>query len=261
MNANLAIDFMNKQLLMGFQVNTIDSIDSEEFILQCIDDIRTSEKFDLGTGLERLFGSESFSVEDLEIWNLPYDKVYFEMQETELGTPLAAVLHKIEDQIEGTFFTPVEDKNERIIGMIPNGILMHQKNGKVVFNSIRKRVEIDELIIKNSYSLMFYIKKALEVINCSNVVIVENEPSRFVNQRKKQKGLCPLFTYKTLHITNEEKKIYRKNGNGTHESPRLHLRRGHIRKLPTGKRIWVQSCLVGDPAKGFSDKDYLVKVS
>ena len=44
------------------------------------------------------------------------------------------------------------------------------------------------------------------------------------------------------------------------ESPCLHWRRGHWRTLhrgePNEQRIWVDRCLVGDPAKGFHQPDY-----
>jgi len=38
-------------------------------------------------------------------------------------------------------------------------------------------------------------------------------------------------------------------GKGTHASPRQHLRRGHIRRLRSGKAIWVRECVVN------ADKD------
>lgn len=49
------------------------------------------------------------------------------------------------------------------------------------------------------------------------------------------------------------------SGNGTHESPRLHVRRAHIRKLQTGTLTFVRQCLVGDPSKGIADKHYEVQ--
>ena len=44
----------------------------------------------------------------------------------------------------------------------------------------------------------------------------------------------------------------------THASPRAHDRRGHWRSLPTGRKIWVNPCRVGDPDNGIVLKDYLV---
>lgn len=47
---------------------------------------------------------------------------------------------------------------------------------------------------------------------------------------------------------------------GSHESPRLHWRRGHWRALHRGSefesKAWVRRCLVGDPTRGAIHKDY-----
>lgn len=47
---------------------------------------------------------------------------------------------------------------------------------------------------------------------------------------------------------------------GTHESPCLHWRRGHQRVLHRGSefesKTWVHRCLVGDPSRGYLEKDY-----
>jgi len=41
--------------------------------------------------------------------------------------------------------------------------------------------------------------------------------------------------------------------------PRLHERRGHLRRLKTGKNVWVKSCKVGDASKGAIFHDYAIK--
>lgn len=43
---------------------------------------------------------------------------------------------------------------------------------------------------------------------------------------------------------------------GTHASPRWHIRRGHWRTLPDGRRTFVRECEVGDPTRGGVVKDY-----
>ena len=99
--------------------------------------------------------------------------------------------------------------------------------------------------------------RAIEVFSLSNVFTVENHPPKFINAKRKKKGKIPFFSYHTLHIG---KPRSGKSGEsiGTHNSPRLHFRRGHIRKLADGRRIWVNACLVGDKSKGMVMKDYKV---
>lgn len=102
---------------------------------------------------------------------------------------------------------------------------------------------------------------AMEVLACSNVTYIDNPAPKFINEKRKKKGKVPFFTYKTLHITanasgEKEKPI----GTGTHASPRVHLRRGHIRRLGDGRRIWVQACVVGAKENGMVAKDYAVSL-
>ena len=103
----------------------------------------------------------------------------------------------------------------------------------------------------------FQIAIAIEVFSCSNVIAVNNDPPKFINAKRIQKGKQPFFSYKTLHI--KDGNVSNKNrGEGTHASPRLHLRRGHIRRYASGERVWVRATLVGDKSKGFVLHDYKV---
>ena len=45
---------------------------------------------------------------------------------------------------------------------------------------------------------------------------------------------------------------------GTHAPPRWHIRRGHWRQLPNGRRVFVRECEVGDSMHGGIIKDYRV---
>ena len=100
--------------------------------------------------------------------------------------------------------------------------------------------------------------EAIKILNCSNVEAADNVPSKLKQALQKKKSNTPLFTYKTLHITNTRKQKGL-TGGGKHASPRVHLRRGHIRKLPSGATIWVQPCVVGDRTKGMVHKDYIFR--
>lgn len=98
------------------------------------------------------------------------------------------------------------------------------------------------------------IVELFEVLNCSNVYKEENKPPKFINAKRAAKGKIPFFSYWTVHIRQKEKSI--ENCGGTHASPRLHLRRGHIRRLANGVTVWVTHCLVGNKSLGIVQKDY-----
>lgn len=97
----------------------------------------------------------------------------------------------------------------------------------------------------------------LEALQCSNVQVRDNPPPKALVRQQKRRGQVPMFSFKTLHIDTGDKEI-KTNKGGKHESPRLHFRRGHVRRLTSGKKTWVSPCMVGDASKGQVFKDYEV---
>lgn len=99
-------------------------------------------------------------------------------------------------------------------------------------------------------------------LSCSNAHIEDHpdKPSKLKNDLRKKKNKLPFFEFKILTIDSGKSKNSEpgKSTGGSHASPRVHLRRGHIRKLPT-KNVWVNACVVGDKSKGEITKEYLVK--
>lgn len=102
-----------------------------------------------------------------------------------------------------------------------------------------------------------FMIRFVAALNCSNTYLVSNEPSAKLQKARLKRGKLPLFEYKTLHVKLNETRVKKQPGGGTHASPRVHLRRGHIRHLPQGN-IWVNACVVGDKSKGVIHKDYEV---
>jgi hypothetical protein len=114
----------------------------------------------------------------------------------------------------------------------------------------------------SGYTDILVTAKAIEAFSCSNVVSIKHSAPKLINEKRKKKGKVPFFSYHTLHITGEYTKSENDaNQKGTHASPRLHLRRGHIRRLSDGRRVWVSSCVVGDKSNGISLHDYCVNAA
>lgn len=82
-------------------------------------------------------------------------------------------------------------------------------------------------------------------------------PNTFINKKRIKKGKLPLFDWHTVTI--ERSSAQRAPAGGTHASPRLHDRRGHWRKHPSGRQVWVKPCKVGDARLGVVFKDYVVQ--
>lgn len=79
----------------------------------------------------------------------------------------------------------------------------------------------------------------------------------FTNRRKIEQGKAPTYDWTTVEI--EPVKARSEDKGGTHASPRLHDRRGHLRRLRNGKNVWVKPCKVGDASKGTVFHDYVIK--
>ena len=95
------------------------------------------------------------------------------------------------------------------------------------------------------------------ILGCSNVTTVDHVAPVALNKKRARSGKLPILSYKTLVIALDQAKKESSAMGGTHSSPRVHLRRGHIRKLPSEERVWVQSCVVGSK-HGMVSKDYKV---
>lgn len=79
----------------------------------------------------------------------------------------------------------------------------------------------------------------------------------FTNRRKASAGKLPQYDWRTVVITPQQPRSSAQGG--THASPRLHDRRGHLRRLRNGKNVWVRPHKVGRPELGTVFHDYEVK--
>ncbi|MCY1306435.1 hypothetical protein D9M70_562970 [compost metagenome] len=94
-----------------------------------------------------------------------------------------------------------------------------------------------------------------DVLRCVNVATVEHPAPERLNAKREARGKVPLFSFKTLTLAAPNARRPGLVLGGTHASPRVHLRRGHIRQLADGRSVWVQPCVVGSK-HGVVHKDY-----
>ncbi len=104
------------------------------------------------------------------------------------------------------------------------------------------------------------VLRLMAALSCNNVQTLEFPAPLALNKKRmaKSNGATPFYTYKILDVVPPSVKT---DGTacGVHTSPRAHLRRGHIRRLPTGTTTWVQSCMVGSASAGTVEKDYRLR--
>jgi hypothetical protein len=81
-----------------------------------------------------------------------------------------------------------------------------------------------------------------------------------VNSKRARNGRAPLLDYHVLSVDGE---VWDRSesalGSGT--GLRSHLRRGHIRRLGNGHRVWVRQAYVHGSKDGFVSKEYDVDVA
>jgi hypothetical protein len=97
--------------------------------------------------------------------------------------------------------------------------------------------------------------QACAALACTNVTTEVVRPNR---EARAASPASTLFDYHILMIDPGKERNPSEDRGGTHASPRTHLRRGHIRRLAWGPRIWVNSCVVNPTAIGTVNKDYVV---
>lgn len=82
-----------------------------------------------------------------------------------------------------------------------------------------------------------------------------NPHSIATGERRQPRSAADTDVYRVVTIEHRDG-VSRGDGSGSHASPRLHWRRGHIRALDGARRVWVRPALVGDGEHGTVVHDY-----
>jgi hypothetical protein len=115
-----------------------------------------------------------------------------------------------------------------------------------------EEIAASSFILRSVYELC----EALSCTNVSHEPIEKINPA--VNARRVRDGKLPLYETHRLVINAGKQSSISGVSGSSHASPRQHLRRGHIRRLPSGN-IWVNSCVVGSAELGVVKKEYAIR--
>lgn len=103
------------------------------------------------------------------------------------------------------------------------------------------------------------VMELIEILSCKNVLTETLAAPQALNKKRAGKGKPPFFEYKVLMLDHlGQSKASTGAPKGAHASPRIHLRRGHIRRLAE-RNVWVNAAVVGNKQAGMVMKDYAVK--
>lgn len=95
-------------------------------------------------------------------------------------------------------------------------------------------------------------------VNCENVKRERIEAPAKLNKKRAASGKAPFSSYWVLDVFKESYESGPASG-GSHASPRRHFRRGHIRRLASGKSTFVRHTMVGAGDAGAIQKTYKIK--
>lgn len=236
---------------------------ANDMVAGAIDELRFAPKFSLG-------GSKDLPsvchLDDEEINSgpirLPFDLMAIETTSNEDDGDYECVfLYKRASASEVQIYAFMRKPGEGDWNVVASWCLIEVGQG----GTHHQRIVSEEYVENDQQRAAVYVaakaaKVVLQALNalieCNNVV-VETVPApkpQAGQKLGKRKRELLQFEYRILTI--KGRRSYEKHGEASHSSPRLHLRRGHIRKLPTGKTTWVRNCAVGSGKRGMVQHDY-----
>lgn len=126
--------------------------------------------------------------------------------------------------------------------------------GMIRYGPVEENVNMDQA---EAEMILGFIAAWYESLAQRGEAYVPSIIQNFTNRRKIAQGKVPSYEWRTVVIEPVQPK--KEHAGGTHASPRLHDRRGHLRRLRSGKNVWVKQCKVGDASKGIVWHDYELK--
>lgn len=118
------------------------------------------------------------------------------------------------------------------------------------------KIELEKSLKGLSASVASEIMFFLQMLSCSNVTMQIVDKPHALNKKRAKKNLPPLDSYHILKLPMYGKPKYEGQEHSDRNSPRLHFRRGHVRRLSPEQLTWVSHCMVGDASRGTVEKHY-----
>jgi len=258
-----------RQLLAQFKaMAAVPSVEPEKkaVVDHVIDLCRASQKFMLPDNGKLLVDYELRALDDSVPLRLPHPFVALEFNEVMKANDGATVLGKrvvfCREDHDGIYVRPAGFGNA-------NGFWSVKRDACIPTTGYLDRTDPNRLVFKADYPpgnedlpYMRYVVVVLGFLNalaCSNVRIQASPPKK---AGKKVKAALPFDTYHVLTVELSARSGERPGLGGPHRSPREHLRRGHIRRLADGRRIWVNATVVAAGRGGGAvTKDYALRAA
>ena len=215
--------------------------------------------FDIGefqSITESMSLEDAFKTTDAERLPFPNTAITFSYKKSEDNTEKSICLWCEQIAEDGSFeVTLCMSLKDGEWGMLSNKILITKLNAKwkvgLGAGSAFGQEGADELL-----GCVFIM---LKVLRCNNVYVDREVFPKKLNKSRLKKGKILGYVKHVLKIQGHAGTVGISESSGTHASPKIHFRRGHVRKLSSGVLTWVRECLVGRQGV-FKDKEYKVMI-
>lgn len=255
---------MVKQLTTLSQVPSVDT-ETKSRATHLIDLAAAAQKFTLPAGGVLLEDNELKALEGVEVMRLPHQFVALECQSLE-SSGKAITFAREHIDAAAIAVTPVHFAEANgcwteyptfFIPTDPTLAIAHRDGGRAHITLAYSESVADDggkRLCNTHASIVLSFMNALQ---CSNVHVARSEQRQ---GGKKAKTAFPFDTYHVLTIDVPGRASGRSDPTGPHRAPREHLRRGHIRRLTDGRRIWVNATVVAaGRGAGIVKKDYALR--
>jgi len=229
-----------------------------------------------GAGIDESFQSIKVNDHELESWGLPYPVCAFEYSNNQESVILLVISGEASEDGSVAIIPIIRADQNSCFSMFTVGLQIYDVRDTASFQGIiraeRRYLEDRHKEIFDgkppghilsqtmNMSLFFYsIVQACTFLRCNNVYIKDIPAPKLLNRKRKKKRKTPFYEYKVLEVKQSSQVVLVSEPTGrTHKSPRIHLRRGHIRTFKNGTSTYVRPCVVGSKKHGIVYKDYSV---
>lgn len=258
-----------RQMLAQFKaMAAVPSLEPEKraSVDHVIDLCRASQKFILPLNGSLLPDAELRALDDSKPLRLPHPFIALEFTAQLLSStgemvPAKRVIFCREDD-EGIYIRPAAY-------ITANGFWLVRRDAFIPKTNCIDRSDPKELKVfaeyqekegaKDGFKHVRVVLGFLNALACSNVRVQASPPKK---AGKKVKAALPFDSYHILTIDVPGRVCEHGAGTGPHRAPREHLRRGHIRRLVDGRRIWVNATVVAaGRSAGVVKKDYFLRLA
>lgn len=223
-------------------------------------DVADVHWFDISSPSADLWGNEKegWGADVLRDCRPPFEKCMVILQafknDKAYELIMSVVGTDLEEGILLTVYRGVRGHNPKIMPVIV--YLYDPEDDQIKYGPINEGEKVDAQDAQTALAIVAAWYKTL--IKGGESYVAEVKPT-FTNKRKIAQGKTPTYDWRTVVIEPQKPRPITVERGGSHASPRLHDRRGHLRRLRSGKNVWVRPCKVGNAALGTVFHDYEVR--